>query len=1074
MSASAAWKGGMAQGFGARFVLRDPVGSGGMATVYRALDRHTGDTVAVKLLHAGDPTTLARFDQEVEALAALDHPAVVRLLAHGKWPDGRPSIAMEWLEGEDLATRLGRGALEPREVVSLSLRVAEALAAAHARGIVHRDIKPGNLFLPGGSVERVKLIDFGIARLSSQAPITAAGSVVGSPGYMAPEQAVGETEVDARADVFSLGAVMFECLTGRPPFVAEHAAAVLAKILFEPVPAVNEICPDVPDALSELVARMLSKGREARPQSGAEVVRALREISRVAHAWPVSRERASLSLAPAERERRFAACVAVRPAGIDEAAGAATGERLRAAVAPLGARVASLGNGVQIMTWAGAEAPAEQSARAARCALIAGNLEPEAAIVLASGFCDSSEPDAVWRVLDHAASLLSAEAPGPGRGIRIDASTASLLDPRFDLRRAPWGWELAGERETGTGVRTLLGRASPYVGRTSELGALLETVNACVEGRVPSAVLVTGEAGMGKSRLGHELCQQLDGRLSAESTWLGRGDWMTAGSAFATLGSALRATAGIASHEPLSERQDKLAARVARSVPGPERARITAFLGELAGAPFPDELCPLLAPARDSAAVMVERVRQAWLDFVDAECAVHPVLIVLDDLHWGDRPSLDLLDATLEELPGRPVLVLALARPEVRDAFPRLWENRNMLGIRLAGLPAAAAARLVRQVLGDSLDAALAERIVERAGGNAFYLEEMIRAVADGRSHALPDPVLAMVQARLDLLSAPERAVLRAASVLGETFSRRDVEALLDGNLHPAQVSACLDAVVSKEILTTSRGGRFGGEPELAFRHALLRDGACALWSESGRRVAHLRAAAWLEEVGEDDAVDLARGRASAALSVTRPVIEDDGSAPPDPGYVRPHLGEPGAGRAGDHGRTRPVLAGAPREVLATASRPDNPALRATFARLLDGRADGRPARGAIATVPLALYFAAIRRPGWARRVTGRRSSGDRVSSPEGRVSSSDGRVSDSDAPIRLRGAVCRRSRAPRPAKCWASLTGGRSIRTVTPWHARCFAARNANVQVKRTGRLTERWGGRNGDSGRAHREEWT
>ncbi len=261
MLVSATLKGGIAQDFGARFVLRNQVGAGGMATVYRALDRHTGDTVAVKLLHAGDPIALARFELEVGTLAALDHPAVVRLLAHGKWPDGRPSLAMEWLEGEDLATRLGRGHLEPREVVTLGLQVAEALATAHARGIVHRDIKPANLFLLGGSVEHIKLIDFGIARLSSQAPITATGNVVGSPGYMAPEQAAGETHIDARADVFSLGAVMFECLTGRPPFVAEHAVAVLARILFEQVPAVNELCRDVPEVLCNLVARMLSKGR---------------------------------------------------------------------------------------------------------------------------------------------------------------------------------------------------------------------------------------------------------------------------------------------------------------------------------------------------------------------------------------------------------------------------------------------------------------------------------------------------------------------------------------------------------------------------------------------------------------------------------------------------------------------------------------------------------------------------------------------------------------------------------------------------------------------------------------------
>jgi tetratricopeptide (TPR) repeat protein len=857
---------GIAQDLGARFVLRNPVGSGGMATVYRALDRHTGNTVAVKLLHTADPSHLARFALEVGALAALDHPAVVRLLAHGKWPDGRPSLAMEWLEGEDLSALLGQRRLSPREVVTLCLHVAEGLAAAHARGIVHRDIKPGNLFLPGGSVERVKLIDFGIARLSGHAPITATDTVVGTPGYMAPEQAAGESDIDARADLFSLGAVMFECLTGRPPFVAEHTMAVLARIVFEPVAAVREICPEVPVALSDLVARMLSKRREARPQSAAEVAGALAAISREAHTWPAPRESAP-PLTPAARELRFTTVVAVRPPGASAeleavAASAPTSPsmraRLEAAVAPLGARVDSLVNGIQLMTWAGTEAPSEQTARAARCALLVREVEPRGTIVLASGFSDSSDPSSVWRVLDHAASLLSAEDASPGAGIRIDPNTAGLLDPRFRIVQDASGWELAGEAESGAGARMLLGRPSPYVGRARELRALLDAVDACAEDRSPAAVLITAPAGMGKSRLAHELCQQLDRRFSRESLWLGRGDCMSAGSAFLTLGSALRATAGVLSHEPLADRQEKLAARVARSVPEPEQARITVFLGELAGIPFPGDRCALLVPARDSAAVMAERIRQAWLDFVDAECAAHPVLIVLDDLHWGDKPSVDLLDATLGELPGRPVLVLALARPEAHDAFPGLWARRSLLEIRMAGLAPAAASSLARQMLGESLDAGLAARIVERAEGNAFYLEEMIRAVAEGRSNALPDTVLAMVQARLDVLSVAERAVVRAASVLGETFWQRGVEALLEGDPHQAQVSTCLKTILSKEIFIASRSSRFPGERELAFRHALLRDGAYALWAEPERGAAHLRAAEWLEEVGENDAVMLA------------------------------------------------------------------------------------------------------------------------------------------------------------------------------------------------------------------------
>jgi tetratricopeptide (TPR) repeat protein len=853
---------------GARFVLRDPVGAGGMATVYRALDRHTGNTVAVKLLHAAAPMDLARFELEVSALAALDHPGVVRLLAHGRWPDGRLSLAMEWLDGEDLVTRLGRGSLEPREVVTLCQRIAEALAAVHARGIVHRDLKPANIFLPGGAVERAKLIDFGIARLSGRSALTGSNVVVGTPGYMAPEQARSDGDIDVRADIFALGSVMFECLTGRPPFVGEHALAVLAMILYEEVPAVNELCPDVAEPLASLVAQMMSKHREERPASAAVIVDALAAISRDAHAWPARTGSAASPARPTVHERRFFTVVLVHPPGAphplfahatDEPTWPALREQLRNAVEPLGARVDALVNGVQVMTWKGAEDAPEQAARAARCALLVRERAPEAMIVLASGFSDAAEPRTVWGVLDGAASMLSeGDAPPPGPGIRVDSNTVGLLDPRFRVLKGALGWELVGEGETGTGARMLLGRPSPYVGRTHELRLLLDTAGMCVDERAPAVVLVTAPPGMGKSRLEHELRAKLDDRFSPENVWVGRGDSMSAGSAFAALGSVLRAAAGGRSHEPLSERRDKLAARVARAVPAPERARVAAFLGEIAGAPFPEDHCALLGPARANPSVMSARIRQAWLDFVSAECAAHPVLIVLDDLHWGDKPSVDLIDAALGELENQPLMVLALARPEVRDAFPDLWAKRGVHEIPLGRLRPQAAEDLVRRMLGASLDPSLVARIVARAEGNAFYLEEMIRAAADGQGEALPNTILAVVQARLDVLPAAERAALRAASVLGERFWPRGVEAVLEGTVHQAQVSSSLRSLLSKEILSASRLSRFPGEQELTFRHALLRDGAYALWAEPELRAAHLSAAEWLQEVGEDDPVMLA------------------------------------------------------------------------------------------------------------------------------------------------------------------------------------------------------------------------
>ena len=194
-----------------RFELAEVAGSGGMGTVYRALDRASGAVVALKLLHKVDARAQARFDREARALSRMEHPRIVRYATHGVAPTGEPYLAMEWLSGESLAARLSRQELRVEESVALARAVADALGAAHARGIVHRDIKPSNLFLVDGVLDRVKVIDFGIAQLpDTTSRLTQTAAVVGTLGYMAPEQARGDHEtLDARADIFSLGCVLF-------------------------------------------------------------------------------------------------------------------------------------------------------------------------------------------------------------------------------------------------------------------------------------------------------------------------------------------------------------------------------------------------------------------------------------------------------------------------------------------------------------------------------------------------------------------------------------------------------------------------------------------------------------------------------------------------------------------------------------------------------------------------------------------------------------------------------------------------------------------------------------------------
>ncbi|AUX32313.1 MULTISPECIES: serine/threonine-protein kinase [Sorangium] len=258
-----------------RFEVDTLLGEGGMGVVFEAWDREERRSVALKVLRDVDEATSARFDREAEALAALSHPGIVGYVAHGSTPLGERYLAMERLVGVTLAERLAAGPLGVRDAAEVGHGVASALAAAHEKGLVHRDIKPSNIFLQDGAVDRVKLLDFGLARGPNAAAVTGAGTLVGTPSYMAPEQVRGAATPDARTDLFALGAVLFECLTGRAPFSGADTEAVLVKILVERPPAVRELCPLAPPALEALVARMLAKAPEVRPASAAEVAAGL-------------------------------------------------------------------------------------------------------------------------------------------------------------------------------------------------------------------------------------------------------------------------------------------------------------------------------------------------------------------------------------------------------------------------------------------------------------------------------------------------------------------------------------------------------------------------------------------------------------------------------------------------------------------------------------------------------------------------------------------------------------------------------------------------------------------------------
>jgi eukaryotic-like serine/threonine-protein kinase len=250
-----------------RYRVDEVLGSGGMALVYRARDEELDRPVAIKVLAdnlAADEAFRKRFLREARLAARLAHKNVVQVYDSGE-TDGRPYIVMEYVEGETLAELLARrGRLPPVDAVELALQVCSGLEHAHRAGLVHRDIKPQNLLIRGDGT--IKIVDFGIARSAHGTRLTETGSVLGTAAYLAPEQAAGE-EVTAAADVYALGVVLYELLAGRTPYTVESLTQLLARGHEQPIPALRELAPDVPEALEDVVMRCLARVPAYRPPS---------------------------------------------------------------------------------------------------------------------------------------------------------------------------------------------------------------------------------------------------------------------------------------------------------------------------------------------------------------------------------------------------------------------------------------------------------------------------------------------------------------------------------------------------------------------------------------------------------------------------------------------------------------------------------------------------------------------------------------------------------------------------------------------------------------------------------------
>lgn len=913
------------------YSILEEIGSGGMATVYRALQPNIKRDVAIKIIKQSQVEnleTIQRFQREAHSIAGLEHIHILPIYDFDGLHDP-PYIVMRYLEGGTLADVMSQGALTVPQVLHLMRQICAATDYAHRQGIIHRDLKPSNVMidLEGNTF----VSDFGLARhiLNEQegSQITNAGVVLGTPDYISPEQIRGENNIDHRVDIYSLGVMLFQMLTGNLPFVGQSPLDVMKMHLDAPIPSVLDFNRELPSRIDQIISRAMAKNSEDRYSNTSDLYKELQNVlgNHLDENPLIFHEAAGTSLmlrlqqsesfdskTPTILTKQYKTVTALFANAaeyaflVEDRNGAESAARhltklwykCKSIVEEHGGLVLP-GIDTELFALWGVETIQEYDAeQAVHTALqIQLNLQE-----LAETFIVKDEEGATGSLpinigLDNGLVLL--ELSKGETTLTATGSTISIANRLMQeaegkiLITSNMRQKLEGvfffEKDNSINIRgrsqmvdtyRVIGRKARsfqvlhrgsddfetrLVGRDAELRQLQKAHYTALEDHETQVVTIVGAAGKGKSRLVFELAKWAE-LHRPHRIFFGRSTEVMLNRPYAFIRDIVSFRFKILDNDPIGIVQQKLEDGV-EDLLGQPNIEYAHMIGHLCG--FDLSESPYILGILDDTPQLVRRVRQAFVRLVTQVAqGEYPAVFLLENIHYADNDSLDLLNEMFLEDESLPLLVICTTRPALFDRRAEWGSGQHFhTQIDLEPLDKRDSRTLIKEILhkATNIPEDIYDFLVKRAEGNPYFLEELIKMfIRDGiitredndhwviqdtplDKHKIPTTVYGLLEARLDRVGKLEKVILQRAAVIGRIFYDSALKVIdKEDDFHVPNLESILNNLISQGFIYRRESSTFADSTEYIFARNLFPDVILQALLEQQIKTYNQAAARWL------------------------------------------------------------------------------------------------------------------------------------------------------------------------------------------------------------------------------------